>query len=327
MKLVSIIVPVFNAEKSLKKCIESLLCQLYQQIEILLIDDGSTDSSGRICDDFAAKDNRIQVIHKVNGGVSSARNIGLDVAKGEYIQFVDSDDWLEPDFTQCLVDAMEKNGVELVISGCTLVESEGTSYKRLESEVFQNADEWSKVFGNLYKTYSLNSPWNKLFLAKRVKHKFPEGISLGEDIIFVLDYLRQISRIALTDAVGYCYDMRVESSLTRQYNDKDLKVAKMLYQKAKEYSIKTFGEFCGENEVKYIFLQDLRKYLFQIYMRDDWSETEKMKNIKSLSGNEVLKECLTGAAECSMNQKILFWLLGHGYIRLMFLYLKAGWRK
>ena len=94
--LISIVVPVYNAEKTLEKCLDSILCQTYHCLEIILVNDGSTDSSGNICDDYATKDNRIQVIHKQNGGVSSARNVGIDAASGDYIGFVDSDDWIDP---------------------------------------------------------------------------------------------------------------------------------------------------------------------------------------------------------------------------------------
>lgn len=327
MKTVSIIVPVYNKETSLNKCIESLTNQTYQNIEIILVNDGSTDDSGKICDALAAREKRVKTIHKVNGGVSSARNAGLDAAQGEYVQFVDSDDWIESDFTQRMVEEIEKYDAELVISGFTFIENEGVSLKKLEPEIYENTNDWSKDFGTLYQNYFLNSPCNKLFLRSRIKNRFPEKISLGEDCMFVMGYLKQITRIVLTDAVGYCYDMRIEGSLTKQFHDGDFQIAKQLYQTVKSYSIEKFGTFCGANKVKYVFLQDLRRYMFQAYMRNDWETKEKMQCIKALSGDEVLKECLAGAVECSMNQRILFWLLGHGYIGLLFLYLKIGWRK
>lgn len=97
MPKISIIVPVYNVEKYLRKCIDSILNQTFKDFELILIDDGSTDESGKICDEYNLKDNRIKVIHKENGGLSSARNAGLDIAQGEYIGFVDSDDWIESD--------------------------------------------------------------------------------------------------------------------------------------------------------------------------------------------------------------------------------------
>ena len=103
-KIISIIVPVFNTEKYVKKCIESILCQSYKNIELIIIDDGSTDNSGLIIDEYSMLDSRIKVVHKQNGGQASARNIGLDLAKGDYIGFVDSDDWIEPTMIENMLD-------------------------------------------------------------------------------------------------------------------------------------------------------------------------------------------------------------------------------
>lgn len=115
--LVSVIVPVYNVEQFLPRCVDSLLAQTYDNLEILLVDDGSKDSSGSICDAYAAKDSRIRVIHKENGGLSSARNAGLDVAKGDFIAFLDSDDWIEPEAYETMLDLAEKYDVKLVCAG------------------------------------------------------------------------------------------------------------------------------------------------------------------------------------------------------------------
>ena len=106
--MISVIVPIYNVEKYLIKCIESIINQTYKDLEIILVDDGSTDSSGKICDEFATKDNRIKVIHKKNGGLSSARNIGLDICKGNYISFIDSDDYIELDMYEKMIKIIVK---------------------------------------------------------------------------------------------------------------------------------------------------------------------------------------------------------------------------
>ena len=113
--MISIIVPVYNTEKYLRRCIDSVLAQTYQDFELLLIDDGSKDSSGAICDEYAAQDARVRVFHKENGGVSSARNVGLDNARGEWITFVDADDWIESDMLELLLRKGEETGADIVM--------------------------------------------------------------------------------------------------------------------------------------------------------------------------------------------------------------------
>ena len=114
---ISVIVPVYNVEPYLARCVDSILAQSYQNLEVILVNDGSKDGSGRICDGYAAKDSRVTVIHKENGGLSSARNAGLDMASGEYVAFVDSDDWIEPQSYAWMMEAMVRHGVRLVCAG------------------------------------------------------------------------------------------------------------------------------------------------------------------------------------------------------------------
>ena len=115
--LISVIVPVYNVEAYLARCVDSILSQTHSNLEVILVDDGARDASGAICDDYAAKDPRVKVLHKENGGLSSARNAGLEIATGEYIAFVDSDDWIEPDAYSHLLEVMRKYDVRLVCGG------------------------------------------------------------------------------------------------------------------------------------------------------------------------------------------------------------------
>ena len=117
MPKISIIVPVYNVEKYLRKCVDSILNQTFKDFELILVDDGSIDTSGKICDEYNLKDNRIKVIHKENGGLSSARNAGLDIAQGEYIGFVDSDDWIELDMYEELYKICKENDTDVGIVG------------------------------------------------------------------------------------------------------------------------------------------------------------------------------------------------------------------
>ena len=126
---VSIIVPIYNAQKTIARCIESILNQDYTDFELLLIDDGSKDDSGNICDFYAGQDERVRVIHKENGGVSVARNLALEEAEGEYLQFLDADDWITPNATRLLVESMEQNQCDMAIADFYRVIGERLSHK------------------------------------------------------------------------------------------------------------------------------------------------------------------------------------------------------
>ena len=115
--LISIVVPVYNVETYLRQCVDSVLQQTYSNIEVILVDDGSTDLSGSVCDEYATQDERVRVIHKKNGGLSDARNAGIEVAQGEYVGFVDSDDWIEADMVSCLYDACAESGADIAVAG------------------------------------------------------------------------------------------------------------------------------------------------------------------------------------------------------------------
>ena len=115
--VISVIVPIYKVEQYLRQCVDSILNQTHSALEVILVDDGSPDGSGKICDEYAARDSRVRVIHKKNGGLSDARNAGIDIAQGDYIAFVDSDDWLEPDTYESMLAAMEKYQAKLVCAG------------------------------------------------------------------------------------------------------------------------------------------------------------------------------------------------------------------
>ena len=167
--LISVIVPIYNTEKYLKKCLDSIINQTYKNLQIILIDDGSGDNSGEICDEYATKDSRIQVIHKQNAGVTAARNDGLDMATGDYIGFVDSDDWIEPNMYEEMMANLIKTGADFVHTGF-IKELHGLSKK--DCRFFECVIENPKNNIDIWKAYMyikreegfvINSfLWNKL---------------------------------------------------------------------------------------------------------------------------------------------------------------------
>lgn len=216
-ELVSVIVPVYNVEKYLEKCVHSIINQTYENTEIILIDDGSTDSSGKICDKFSELEKKIKVIHKDNGGVSSARNVGIENAKGEYISFVDSDDWIEPGMIEALYNIIISNDVQLAacnlyneienVDICNELKLMDTSIKILhEKDIYISSLNYTDVRGYL---------WNKLFSKKYITHKLDNSLMQCEDLLFVTQYMHNIQRIAYTQKKLYHY---VRNTTERKYN-------------------------------------------------------------------------------------------------------------
>ena len=202
MPKVSIIVPVYNTEKYLARCIDSILAQTFTDFELILVNDGSKDNSGKICDEYAQKDSRIVVIHKENGGVSSARNKGIDVAQGEWISFVDSDDWISSDFLSSFTyDA------DLMICGIELF---GTKHSQQipDSQHLQNTTEiYTWLASNCHRGY-VPSPWAKVFKTSIIQNNniaFNTSIIRGEDAIFNFDYIQYCDSIKLFNIASYHY--------------------------------------------------------------------------------------------------------------------------
>ncbi len=222
MPLISIIVPVYKVENVLNNCVQSILNQTFRDFELILVDDGSPDNSGKICDEYSNIDNRVRVIHKENGGVSSARNIGIQVAIGKFICFVDSDDEVDVNYLKLLIDLYENN-VELAICGFNWFKNGDV----INKSVFSNND-----FDLLSRDYVMeiqskvlvSSPWCKLYLSDIIKKNcifFQNDLSLGEDLLFNFRYLNYVSNIAIVNQPLYHYMVDNGQSLLRKYR-KDL---------------------------------------------------------------------------------------------------------
>lgn len=162
--LITIIIPVYNVKQYLEKCMSTVLAQTYENLEILLVDDGSKDGSEKLCDEYAGKDARVRVIHKVNGGAASARNAALDVAKGEYIGFVDSDDWIEPNMFEVLLNAIERNHAQIAFCANQRVFREQMDNDLTDSEIVMEGEDVLTSFVNpAYKPHILKAVWDKLY--------------------------------------------------------------------------------------------------------------------------------------------------------------------
>ena len=245
---VSIIVPVYNAETALRRCIESILHQSCADFELLLVDDGSKDDSGAICDEYAAKDSRIRVFHKENGGVSAARNLALDVARGKYLQFLDSDDWVVPDATLLLLRAAEEHGADLVISDFYRVVGERVSVKGdIEEDRVLSREEYAEHMMANPADFYYGVLWNKLYRRDIVQDhriRMDEEISWCEDFLFNLEYIRFARRFYALNVPLYYY-VKTKGSLASQ-----ISISKTVRMKLSmfEYYNRLYQEIFDEEE-------------------------------------------------------------------------------
>lgn len=240
--MISIIVPVYNVENCLKQCIDSIINQSYKNIEVLLVDDGSTDNSGLICDEYAKFDNRIRVIHKKNGGVSSARNEGIKNASGKYIQFVDSDDFLDKNMSERMIDTAMKCKADLVICGYKNIYVNDIKFIRCIDMAVNSLKELSDEFSSLYNKFLINSPWNKLYKRERISFFYDEKLSLGEDLVFNLQYMKNVKKIALIEDCLYNYRANNSDSLSSRYRDDLLDTVLNMYMEINRFCDSFFNE-------------------------------------------------------------------------------------
>lgn len=213
---ISVIVPVYNAERWLRRCVDSILGQTFADFELLLVDDGSTDASGAICDEYVASDPRVHVFHKPNGGVSSARNVGLDNAQGKWISFIDADDWIYPEMLQILSKASVDN--EIVFFSVTEFFDDGTKVeyiaKECQTDIAKGAQQSILYLKNNEAHYPFfGFTWSKLFRRNIIEQnniRFIDGFALYEDEIFTDEYCKNINSLKVLSSPLYCYSRSSE---------------------------------------------------------------------------------------------------------------------
>lgn len=229
---ISIIIPVYKVEEYLRRCLDSILRQTFTDWECLLVDDGSPDTSGLICDEYGKKDSRFHVLfHQPNRGVSAARNKGIDEARGEYITFCDSDDALETNFFQTFVDLHTKFSADLYVTCCNIIGSNKTT-RFLEERKYWKEDIYKLVI-DTRNVGLLGVPWNKMFMTKIIREKkiyFDENHNSYEDEMFVMSYLNNITTAVTSPAITYNkYVHKGSLSMRGTQADKRLFIANYIY--------------------------------------------------------------------------------------------------
>ena len=241
MPVISIIVPVYNAEETLKRCVSSIINQTFTDIEIILIDDGSTDKSGKMCDEYSANDIRVNVFHKENHGVSAARNTGIELAKGKYILFVDSDDFIKKEFCEQLIDIKKRYrdsfiwpGIQIV-SPNNVVKENQYNYDKHDISIVSKRDVLKLSCRGI-----LNAPFNKLYTTSVLRDndiKMNENISIAEDLLFNLQYLDECNskEIVIINNLYYCYVREGRETLDSGYRKKYYSIHRMVLNNLWDY--------------------------------------------------------------------------------------------
>lgn len=231
--VISIIMPVYGVEEYVGKAIESIQEQTFQDWELWAVDDGSPDQSGAICDEYAAADPRIHVIHKENGGAPSARNTAIDCAKGKYFYFMDADDWAEPSMLQDMLDLAEENQAQMVVTGYYIdsyysEEEKFVQIQQVDDVLYNSRQEFREDSYRLFDKNLLYTPWNKLFLADYIRDRklyFPN--TFWDDFPFCLSVICDVERVVVSHKPYYHFMRKRSESETTKYR-------KEMYDKREE---------------------------------------------------------------------------------------------
>lgn len=235
--MISIIVPIYNAERYLKRCLDSILHQTYRDIEIILINDGSTDSSLKICKEYEKIDTRIILLNQENKGVSEARNQGIRVSKNKYIQFVDSDDYIDQNMCQDLIKLAENYKIDLVVCGFKSITPWNKKMVSYSNHKYNNVKSLEIDFKYLYEHAFFHSMCNKLYKKIHITNLLNSELSIGEDLFFNLDYLKNVNEIITTSTCYYNYTSTSNTSLSKILHSNELLLIENRY--------KYFLNFCN----------------------------------------------------------------------------------
>lgn len=302
--LISIIVPIYNVSKYLDRCMDTILNQTYKNLEIIMVDDESPDDCGKKCDEYAKKDDRIVVIHKKNAGLGMARNSGLEIAKGQYVGFVDSDDYVSKDMFEKLYETLKKNNADTCFGRYYDVDSNGNArdakeyYKRNLYQGNQVKELILAMIGSLPEAPGDveigMSVWKSLYsmeLIKKYNLRFPsEREFISEDIVFHMEYLQKAQVVVVCDNFGYYYCDN-GASLTKSYKTDRFEKEKILYLKEQDELRKIFKEEEFEQRLYKAFMGRVRRCLLQ-ETGSNLNKKQIKRNMKKICEDQCVQNIL-----------------------------------
>ena len=306
-KMISVIVPIYDVEKYLPKCIESIINQTYKDLQIILVDDGSPDSCPQICNEYAKLDLRIEVIHQENSGVSAARNAGLKIAKGEYIGFVDPDDWIEPDMYSAMLTSMIENEAELVVCGYNYYDENGMVddkriYAEKPNEVLTQKDVM-RMFSDMPPSIR-HGVVQKLFLKKYINSLlFDSSLKSSEDVLFLNEYVLKIEKAVFVHKPFYCNVVRNGSATHGGLNIKSLYDSFAVHEKMYLDSVKLYPDLKNH---ALAFLMDV--FLLKYGMaKKSYEQSDNVDKERNLIYLQKMKKYVKKYAFKALTDSEIYW--------------------
>lgn len=321
-KKISIVVPVYNAEKELQRCVDSIFRQSFPDWELLLIDDGSRDGSAALCDRLAGQDPRIRVYHKENGGVSSARNLGIRKAEGEYLFFTDSDDTLFPDTLAILYRKAAETDADLSVCGFTYyVEQDGKCVDNFPEKGFYGGgrEYLEERFLWDFRREFFNPPWNKLIRRKLLLEEniyFGEEYAICEDMAFSMQVLEKCAGINVIPKSLYCYHYKEAENLVNRFHENYYEA--LLYFRAcarQCFDTLHAGQELYE-EIDSYFAGKSMMFLHKIYRTSGYDDAQKYAELKRIGMSADLQSALRGYRPPG-KRRLLRWLLARKQFRIL----------
>ena len=310
MKKVSVIIPVYKAEYFLDKCVNSIINQTYENLEIILVDDGSPDNSPKMCDEWAKKDKRIKVIHKENGGASSARNKGLEDCTGDYIYFCDSDDFIEINCIEKLVDKIKDNDV--VIMGYNKVNGDKITAKVYNDKLSQN-----EFISEIIHEWDFGLLWNKLYKKEFIKSKFNEKFKIREDLLFNSEYFKNVKKIGLINEPLYNY-IDNPNSLTKGAKTIPFEQLKTIHLNMLELLNQIDESIVPHQNATYLksFINILKPFVYSKLKKED------KEVVFNYLEDDTIKESFKNYKTINLKESIFIFLLKHKKINLLLFFIK-----
>lgn len=317
---VSVIVPVYNGEKYIDTCMKCLLAQTYSKIEIILVNDGSKDNSGRICDRYAKENPNVKVVHKSNGGLSSARNAGIEASTGEFLYFYDVDDEITPELVKDNVELAQKHNADVVLF-CFwyYVEDRKELIPNQMKETFiGNAqDFFDHALTEVIQKEIFNAPWNKMVrrsVMEENRIRFNTDYPIYEDVIFASEIFPKVQKIVVNKEMYYKYYVRSSGSLITRYYPNLFDAVSLYYKNIVQYCDKYANHDAQLERFNYLYFRLITAHLKQVSCHKELEKKEKHRLLKRICEDELFRQAVYGT-KLGGTKKVIRFLIGHKMYR------------